>query len=200
MASSATVEIWESASLEEHVSLIQRQFRKSLRDGELRQLAAKIVSNKPDDFTADPRTGLEIPVVIAWGEAFRLPQTALCGMKDAQCESQALWDFYILNMRYVLDPDGYDLFMTAKRALQSGAGDCDDAVITLGALHKMVGFQNLRARVVSTNGKFWEHIYLLVGLPKTGQVRQWLPLDPTVPGAIPGWQYDKIKAYQDFEL
>lgn len=519
-STAASVEIWESASLEEHVSLIQRQFRRSLRDGELRQLAAKIVSNKPDDFTVDPRTGLEIPVVIAWGEAFRLPQAALCGMKDDKCESQALWDFMILNTRYVLDPDGYDLFMTAKRALQSGALDCfvegtlllrddhtlipveyvqpgmkiwgldrwsevqaawpkgvlpvslvhlnngstlkltedhhvyvlhcpkhvnrktracscpveareelrvrvcelepgmvlpqpktvpfgtinedprislleglyvadgwvqggnqffisgldggpkeaqkrlvaeiceelgypttwhrkhiavtapelmkrflglgghapqkrvstlrlaepaarellrglmadsganthgqgrtftttsrklaltvrllhrmlgiscgykyiedhgglgtnaihrlstrqpgaeqekllrvkaidrevletpcwdittddhrvylpehdvtvsqcDDYVITLGALHKMVGFQNLRARVVSTNGKYWEHIYLLVGFPKTGQVRQWMPLDPTVPGAIPGWQYDKIKAYQDFEL
>jgi hypothetical protein len=40
----------------------------------------------------------------------------------------------------------------------------------------------------------------MVGFPKTGQVRKWVPLDPTVEGAVPGWQYNKIKAYQDFPL
>ena len=194
------VDMWETSSLDQHVSLIAKQLQKSMRDPQLRQLAVKIASGKADDYGLDRRTQQEVPVATAWGEAFRLPQVAVCDMKDAECESQALWDFYVLNVRYVLDPEGFDLFATAKYTLLAGGADCDDAVITLGALHRLLGFQNLKARVVSTTGKYWEHIYLLVGYPKTGAVKRWVPLDPTVKGAVPGWQYDKIKAYQDFPL
>lgn len=194
------VKMWETGSLEEHVSLIKKQLHKSTRDPQLRQLAVKIVSGKADDHVYDRRTGRDVPVAIAWGEAFRLPELRVCDMKNAECESQALWDFYVMNVRYVLDPEGFDLFATAKYTLLAGGADCDDAVITLGALHRLIGFQHLKARVVSTNGQYWEHVYLVVGFPKTGQPKRWVPLDPTVAGAVPGWQYPKIKAYQDFPL
>jgi hypothetical protein len=199
-AHSPDVKMWETASLEEHVSLIAKQLHKSMRDPQLRQLAVKIVSGKADDHVYDRRTEEEVPVAIAWGEAFRLPQIKVCDMNDATCESQALWDFYVMNVRYVLDPEGFDLFATAKYTLLAGGADCDDAVITLGALHQLIGFQNLQARVVSTNGRYWEHIYLMVGFPKVGKPKKWVPLDPTIAGAVPGWQYNKIKAYQDFQL
>jgi hypothetical protein len=127
-----------------------------MRDPQLRQLAVKIVSGKADDHVYDRRTEEEVPVAIAWGEAFRLPQIKVCDMNDAMC--------------------------------------------TLGALHQLIGFQNLQARVVSTNGRYWEHIYLMVGYPKVGKPKKWVPLDPTIAGAVPGWQYNKIKAYQDFQL
>jgi hypothetical protein len=76
---------------------------------------------------------------------------------------------------------------------------CDDATITLGALHRLVGFQGVRARVVSTNGKYWEHVYPMIGFPKTNP-RKWLALDPTVKGSVPGWEYPKIKVAEDFPL
>ena len=200
MPAAAEVLFWETGNLEEHVALIARQLTRSVKDSQLRQLAVKIVSHKADDYVVDRETGEEVPVAIAWGQAFRLPQLAVCDMKDDVCESQAFWDFYVLNVRYVLDPEGYDLFATAKYTLLAGGADCDDAVITLGALHRLVGFQHLKARVVSTNGRYWEHIYLMVGFPKTGAPKNWIALDPTVAGSIPGWEYNKIKAYQDFPL
>ena len=193
------VEYWETGNLAEHVALIKKQMHKSLRDPELRQLALKIVGNRPDDYVLDRATGHEVPVAVAWGQAFRLPQVAACGMKNEACESQALWDFTVLNVRYCLDPDGYDLFATAKYTLLAGGGDCDDMVILLGALHRLVGFSGLAARVVSTNGRYWEHVYLMAGFPKNNP-RQWVPLDPTVKGAVPGWQYKHSKAVEDFAL
>ncbi len=199
MAAAPDVEYWETGNLAEHVSLIKKQLDKSVRDSELRQLAVKIVSHKPDDYMIDHRTGQRVPVAIAWGQAFRLPHLQACAMKDAACESQAIWDFYVLNVRYVLDPEGYDLFATAKYTLLANGGDCDDAVITMGALHRLVGFRGLRARVVSTNGKFWEHVYLMVGFPKANPT-SWCALDPTVAGAVPGWQYESIKSAEDFIL
>ena len=194
---SAAVAFWESDSLEEHVGLIRRQVRRSMADTELRQLALKVTANKPDDFVE--RNGQRLAIVTAWGESFRLPTMSICGMKDAVCESQALWDFTVLNVRYILDPDGYDLFATGRYTLLAGAGDCDDMVILLAALHKLVGFSSTIARVVSSDGRFWEHVYLLVGFPKSRPTR-WVPLDPTVKGAVPGWEYKKIKATADFEL
>jgi hypothetical protein len=119
-----TVEYWESGNIDEHVELIRRQLEKSVRDPELRQLAVKIVSGKADDYRIDQRTGRHVPVAIAWDEAFRLPELSQCAMKDEACESQALWDFYVMNVRYVLDPDGYDLFATGKYTLLAGGGDC----------------------------------------------------------------------------
>lgn len=199
-ARSPEVAFWETGSLDEHVSLIRRQVRKSVQDPELRALALKIVAGKADEHIEDPRTRKRVPVAIAWGEAFRLPHVDPCGHKDAVCESQALWNFAVENVRYVLDPDGYDLFATAKYTLLAGGGDCDDFVILLAALHKLVGFSSTLARIVSTNGKWWEHVYLLVGFPKQGGVTQHLALDPTVRGATPGWEYKHITHHADYEL
>lgn len=185
--------------LARHIELIRRQVRRSVMDKELRQLTLKVVANKPDDFVADPRSGQKIPVVIAYDQMFRLPESSICAMKDAHCESQSIWDFAVLNVRYVLDPAGGDFFATAEWTLKANGGDCDDSVILLAAMHKLVGFQSTVARVVSTDGKQWEHIYLLVGFPKMNPTK-WLALDPTVKGAVPGWQYKKIRAQEDFPL
>ena len=196
---SPEIAFWETGNLDEHVALIRRQFTKSLQDPELRQLALKIIGHKPDDHIVDERSGERVPVAVAWGEAFRLPLVEACGMKNAVCESQALWDFAVLNVRYVLDPDGYDMFSTAKYTLLASGGDCDDFVILLGALHRLIGFQSVVARVVSANGRYWEHVYLLVGFPKAGP-SQWVALDPTVKGATPGWQFNRSTHYADYQL
>jgi hypothetical protein len=77
--------------------------------------------------------------------------------------------------------------------------NCDDFTTLLGAMHRLLGFESLRARVVSIDAQYWEHVFLLVGFPKRNGAK-WMPLDPTVRGSVPGWQYQKIKSIQDFTL
>jgi hypothetical protein len=77
--------------------------------------------------------------------------------------------------------------------------NCDDATILLAALHKAAGFKNVRARIVSTDAEYWEHVYTMIGLPRT-QSSTFVALDPTVRGAIPGWEYDRARAVHDFIL
>ena len=189
----------ESRNLDEHVALIKQQVDRSVRDPELRALTLKVAAGKADEWVIDPHTGERIPIAIAWGEQFRLPVVSACGMKDAVCESQAIWNFAVLNIRYVLDPDGFDLFSTAKYTLLANAGDCDDFVIVLCAMHRLLGFAGCAARVVTTDARHWEHIYALVGFPKS-RPTQWVPLDPTVAGVAPGWQYNKTQRWVDYRM
>ena len=80
-----------------------------------------------------------------------------------------------------------------------GAGDCDDATILLVSMLKAVGFRNCRARIVSTDEEFWAHVYTMVGIPRT-QSHTLIALDPTVRGAVPGWEYPRARAVEDFIL
>jgi hypothetical protein len=130
------VAYWETNNLDEHVALIARQIQRSLDDPETRKLAVKIVSSRPDD----ERGGKLI--VTAWGKPHYLPQIEACAPQSDECESTLLWNFLVQNVRYVLDPDGYDLFSTVKHTLAVGGGDCDDMVIVLAALHRALGFRN----------------------------------------------------------
>jgi hypothetical protein len=191
--------MWETENLDEHVALIKRQVDRSLEDDETIQLARKIVSGNADGEERGRR------FVRAWGKKLTLPP-AQCPMRTpdteeavARCEMTAIWNFGVANVRYVEDPDGYDLFGTVRYILEAGAGDCDDSTILYAALHKAVGFRNVRARVVSTDGKFWEHVYVRIGVPKS-RARELVALDPTVKGAVPGWEYPRSKTVRDFIL
>lgn len=199
LAGSAHAKSWETNDLDEHIALVKRQVQRSVDDMELVQLARKIVSGKADGRARDDE-GTVRPYVEAWGEAFVLPP-GRCAMRDAECEVIALWNFWNANVRYVYDPTEYDMFATVKYTLLAGAGDCDDSTVGLAALAKSIGFEKVIARVVSVSGETWEHIYPLIGLPKEGRGPiRWIPLDCTVPGAQPGWEYNGVKAHQDFYL
>jgi len=93
-----------------------------------------------------------------------------------------------------------DTFATARESLLAGGGDCDDATILIAALAGFVGFRAV-ARVISTqdNPKQWVHIYPLIGISKDDP-KQWIPLDVTVEGAAPGWEYESIANYRDYTL
>jgi hypothetical protein len=194
------VAVWEADNIEDHLSLIKRQVDRSLADPETRRLAVKIAGGNPDDVIVED--GVEVPIVNAWGMGLYLPISSWsdCSPKDAMCEIEAVWNFVVANIRYVLDPDGFDLFSTLKLTLDAGAGDCDDMVIAFGALLRALGFQNVFCRVVSTNNERWEHVYTMVGLPKTGRSKKMISLDPTVKGAVPGWEYKKITHRLDYKL
>lgn len=187
------------AELDKHVGFIVRQADKSIREGGARQLAVKIVSGS-FDYARDPRTGREVKVVRCWGRSFIAPAGPVCPSRDDTCEVDRIWDFVVLNMRYVYDPTEYDTFATLKESLISGGGDCDDMAIAFAALLGSLGF-HVAARVISTPEapNDWVHIYPMVGLPKDNP-RQWMPLDTTVEGATPGWEYDAIARYKDYRL
>jgi hypothetical protein len=75
---------------------------------------------------------------------------------------------------------------------------CDDLDIVFEALLHLIGFPT-KARVVSVNAapSEWVHVYPLVGLPKDNP-DLWVPLDCTVTGAEPGWEYEDIAKRKDF--
>ena len=105
------VAYWETNNLDEHVALIARQIQRSLDDPETRRLAVKLVSGRPDD-ERDNKL-----IVTAWGKPYFMPQVEACAPQSDECESTLLWNFLVQNVRYVLDPDGYDLFSTLKHTL-----------------------------------------------------------------------------------
>ena len=61
---------YETNTLDQHVALIKGQVDKSMKDGELRQLAVKIVSGTVDH-ARDPHTGETVPIISAYGQPFR---------------------------------------------------------------------------------------------------------------------------------
>lgn len=186
-------------NITEHVKLIERQVKKSMTDPETRQLAVKLVSGA-FDWKRDPRSGQDVPVVDAWGHYYRAPDSGVCAPRDEACEIKVVWDFVVLNIRYVYDPPDTDTFATLKATLDAGGGDCDDMTIAFAALLKSIGF-SVAARVISTkdNPEEWVHVYPMIGMPKDNP-KEWVPLDATVKGVTPGWQYPDIAAAKDFML
>lgn len=188
-----------STNIDEHVGGIKRQVDRSLEDGETRKLAVKIVSGVYDS-AVDPHTGRTVPVVDAWGRQFLAPPGDVCRSRDDQCEIERVWDFMVLNFRYVYDPTHIDTFATLKESLLSGGGDCDDADVSFAALLGSIGFTVI-GRVISVppNPDEWVHTYPLVGIPKDNPTG-FVPLDITVEGVQPGWEYPRIARARDYAL
>ncbi len=187
-------------TIDQHIRELSIWVERGLRDPESRQLAVKIVSGTVDSIKYDRATGEEYEAITAWGKNFRAPGGDLCKPKDPVCEIEKIWDFLVLNFRYVYDSVQLEIFATLQRSLEAGGGDCDDACIAFATLFKCLGF-HVGARVIATKAdpKEWVHIYPLVGLPKDDP-SQWIPLDITVEGALPGWEYGGIAKYKDFLL
>ncbi len=189
---------WTTKSLDEHVGLIARQVNRSLHDGETRRLAVKIVSGTFDN-TRD-RNGNVVSTVSAYGRNFLAPPGPVCKSRDEECEIEKIWDFVVLNIRYVYDPADIDTFPTLKETLLMGGEDCDGLAVAFAALLKTIGF-TVSGRVISVKEQPDQpvHIYPMVGLPKDNP-RRWMPLDATVEGATPGWQYPGIAQVKDYLL
>jgi hypothetical protein len=189
----------KSSNLKQHIALIRQMVERSMKDPETRMLAAKIVAGRFQE-RENKRTGDVSLVVRAWGTDFLAPEGEVCASRDDQCEIERIWDFIVLNLRYVYDPAVDDLFQTLKVSLITGSGDCDDYTVAFAALLKSIGFY-VMARVIATKDEpnVWAHIYPMVGLPKD-RPTHWVCLDATVEGFVPGSEYDKIGAYEDFEL
>lgn len=190
---------WETNDdLRNHIKLMRRQVTRSLEDPETRSLAVAITSGSFDS-AYDPRTGERVPVIPFHGRLYRGAQSwqaaHVCRMRDEQCEINSVWNFVVLNCRYLQDARGQDTYATLRGTLEAGGGDCDDFTVVFASLLGAVGYP-VAASVISVHGGTWDHVYACA---KTRKGR-WVPLDPTEPGKHPGWQYPRPAARENFML
>lgn len=189
---------WETNDeLVNHIELIRRQIRLSLQDPETRSLAVAICSGSFDRFD-DPRLG-QVPAIPFHGRYYRAAASwdaaaRVCAMRDEMCEITALWNFWVLNCRYLQDAVDQDTYATLRGSLEAGGEDCDGFTIGLASLCGAVGYHSI-ARVISVRGDTWDHIY-----PVIKTKRGWVPLDATEKGKLPGWEYPRPARKRDFAL
>lgn len=188
---SIPVAFFDSEDLAGHVAIVERQVRRGVEDPETAQLARKITRGLPDGYLDG------IPYVEAWGLTLQLAPEGGGWLAPARNDADKItqiWNFVVLNVRYKLDPAAYELVSTLPIMLETGEEDCDGSTVALATLLGALGFRT-QARVVSVGGEAWEHIYAMV---KVG--RRWLALDPTIPGAVPGWEFQGSTHRRDFAL
>lgn len=218
------VRYWETDSIDEHVALIQRQVERSLDDPELPELVRRIVENDPGprgtlhawgsafEVPQDSRAEAtdEVKLIRIWNFVARNwsyiddpPGFDLFAHIRFGMNTRA----HVAKLEEVLptitSPETQRMVREHIRRLERvttpGAGDCDDGVIVLGSLLKTAGFKKVRGRVVSVDGNNYGHIYTMVGMPANVPTKL-VALDPTVRGAVPGWEYPKSQVVVDFEL
>lgn len=149
----------ENMSIEERIASIQRQVEKSIQDPEMRKLAMKITSGCPE--------------------------------RDGTCEAKAIYKWMKKHIRYTGDiaeikwsngkTEGVDLYQSARRTIELGGGDCDDATIVAETLLSSIGI-TARSRVTAEEpGGEPGHIYPVALLPKFAPTYA-VALDTTLPG------------------
>jgi hypothetical protein len=77
--------------------------------------------------------------------------------------------------------------------------NCDDQTVATCSLARALGFSQCFARVISTTGEQWEHVFPIVGCGKDNP-GIFIPLDMTVPDKPPGWHVPNVAAYRDFPM
>lgn len=109
--------------------------------------------------------------------------------------ARRIFEWAKAHVRYVNDPEGLEVFTLFPEILKRGMGDCDDFLVVLAVLFKAVGIP-VRARIIQTqDADGWSHIY-----PVAFLLDRWVPFDATVPGVLPGWEYQPAKRRLDLEL
>ena len=105
---------------------------------------------------------------------------------DDMGEVRAIYKYVRDNVRYTGDAHKLDTFRRPARTLQLRIGDCDDAAALVGAMASAAGFEQ-GLRVVRTgDSDDFNHVYNVVGLPRTAPQR-WVPVDATMNRGV-GWE------------
>lgn len=115
-----------------------------------------------------------------------------CPERDDWCEIQAIYWAFRNHGRYTGDVRDIDTYQTLRRTWELGIYDCDDATIGLMSLLLSAGFR-AGAKIIAQDGETFNHVYAVVEMPRndaTPQNRRIIPLDATVPYAVPGWEPD----------
>lgn len=101
-------------------------------------------------------------------------------------EIDALHQFVRDQIRYVRDPEGYELVQTPEKTLENGQGDCDDKATLLAALLKSLGHP-ARFIAVGFNGDDLSHVLVQTKTDSTGDDKKdWLSLE-TIIQKPAGW-------------
>jgi Transglutaminase-like superfamily len=127
-----------------------------------------------------------------------LAVTEVCKARDDRCELEAIYEFVKANIRYTGDITYKDTFQSAFRTLQYGGGDCDDFSTLIVVLAMENGFQ-CKFRITSNYGPTWDHIYVMVGVPKLDP-KQWVALDATLPGPGRFGKQPPMAKFRDFPV
>ncbi len=151
----------ESDDIDDLMAWLIQEIGEGKRDPRIRQIAAKVLSQRNSDG--------------GWAVS----------EKDYTGEVDALYYYVRENVRYTHDISEVELFQRPSRTLELKIGDCDDLTILLGSLLQSVGYPVI-LRVVGLNGGAYQHIYILAGIPPEGAT-EWRPLDASRPEG-PGWE------------
>jgi hypothetical protein len=118
--------------------------------------------------------------------AFAIDATRKAEDRDDWQQAQALFQAVKRKIRFRGEQD--ETVQTPWLTLQLGAGDCDDHTTLLVALLRSLGIPARIQTIALDQTKQFEHVFTMVGVRDHGRVAAWLPLDTTVPTAVPGWQ------------
>lgn len=123
--------------------------------------------------------------------SFRVRQAtlqAVRGVERGQHEIDAIFDFIKQNIEFRGE---YSEFLQSPEAtLNLGAGDCDDQAVLASTMLESLGYQTRFKTVALDNSpEDLSHVYAEVRDKQTGD---WIPLDPTVTRAYPGWEPDNV--------
>ena len=130
-----------------------------------------------------------------------------CDSRDDMCELKAIYDAvkhgtpYVKGLKngvkYLTDPDGSDpegndYYTSPARLLEmcadgACAEDCDGHSVLNAALAMMLGFQVGLRIWKPAGGKYYEHVYAVVGYPKLSPTKA-VAMDTTVDEAYVGWE------------
>jgi len=101
-------------------------------------------------------------------------------------EIDALHRFVRDQIRYVRDPDGYELVQSPEKTLEYAQGDCDDQATLLAALLKSIGHPS-RFIALGFEGGPLSHVLVQTKVDSTGDDKKdWLSLE-TIINRPPGW-------------
>lgn len=119
-----------------------------------------------------------------------------CPERDDWCMVQGIYWWVRNHIRYTSDIYGIDLYQSFRRSAELGTGDCDDMTIAIMSLLLCAGFR-AGAKIISQDGKVYGHVYAVAQMPsgepvdRNASERRLVPLDATVPSAVPGWEAPK---------
>jgi transglutaminase-like putative cysteine protease len=94
---------------------------------------------------------------------------------------QALQRWVRDNIKFMRDPDQFELVQTPQKTIEIGAGDCDDKATLLAALLESIGHP-AQFVAIGLDGGTFSHVLVRTKIGNT-----WVPAETIVPGAEVGW-------------
>jgi len=117
----------------------------------------------------------------------RIPRNANTGLpnlRDTQQVAEAIYTWMVRNINYAADPWNVERIQSPDVTIRQKAGDCDDHAILGACLLQSLGIQT-GFRIVSRNGRTYDHIYAVYRSPQG-----WKSFDTTV-AKYPGFAFDE---------